>query len=116
MQQAGKGSNEYKLSFISYRQQSVIGSPFTHTILPLSPAFAAAVKPLPVVKAQHALHLRALVDMEADESGTRRRQGDEWQLAGPTTYLPCADVVSHDIPITCLSHVTSHMTLIMTII
>ena len=56
--------------------------------------YAAAVKPLPIIKAQHGLHLRALVDIEEDETGAKRREGDEWQLQGPITYLPRPDVVS----------------------
>ena len=55
--------------------------------------YAQAVKPLPVIKAQHALHLRALVEIESDETGTKRRVGDEWLLEGPTTYLPQPEVV-----------------------
>ena len=52
-----------------------------------------AVKKLPVVKDKHGLHLRALVDIEKDKTGTARRAGDEWQLVGPTTYLPQPEVV-----------------------
>ena len=55
------------------------------------------MKPLPLVKAHHALHLRALVDIEADETGTRRKVGDEWQLNGPITYLPRPEVVGDNV-------------------
>ena len=51
--------------------------------------YQRAVKPLPVVKAGHGLHLRALVDIE----GESRRSGDEWMLQGPVTYVPNPDVV-----------------------
>ena len=33
------------------------------------------------------------MDIEKDESGTRRRAGDEWQLRGPITYVPRPEVV-----------------------
>ncbi len=52
------------------------------------------MKELPVIKANYGLHLRALVAIEADETGTPRNAGDEWQLLGPTTYIPQPEVVS----------------------
>lgn len=51
------------------------------------------MKKLPVVKANHGIHLRALVPVEEDETGTARNVGDEWQLVGPLTYLPRPEVV-----------------------
>ncbi len=58
---------------------------------PLLPDYKGAVRQLPVLRACHGLHLRALVDIEAD--GEMRRCGDEWQLKGPVTYIPNPDVV-----------------------
>ena len=46
-----------------------------------------------MIKSDHGLHLKALVDIEKDEAGTRRRAGDEWQLRGPITYVPRPEVV-----------------------
>ena len=67
---------------------------FSVPTLYLLPAdYTQAVKPLPVVKAHHALHLRALVDLDKDETGTSRKVGDEWQLSGPITYIPQPEVV-----------------------
>ena len=57
-------------------------------------AYAAAIKRLPLVKANNGLHLKALVDIEADEGGVARKAGDEWLLKGPATYIPRPDVVS----------------------
>ena len=58
------------------------------------PDYRSAVKPLPVVKGDHGLHLSALAEIAKDDMGERRRVGDEWQLRGPITYIPNADVVS----------------------
>ena len=55
--------------------------------------FSRAVKSLPHVKADHGLHLRALAPVDRDESGARRTEGEEWQLRGPLTYIPCPGVV-----------------------
>ena len=55
--------------------------------------YMQAVKQLPVIKADYALHLRALVDVEKDETGRPRKAGDEWQLKGPITYIPQPEVV-----------------------
>ena len=55
--------------------------------------YKSAIHPLPVIKSDHGLHLKALVDIEKDEAGTRRRAGDEWQLRGPITYVPRPEVV-----------------------
>ena len=45
------------------------------------------------MKPDNGLHLRALVDIDADESGVARKAGDEWLLKGPATYIPRPDVV-----------------------
>ena len=55
--------------------------------------YTSAIHPLPVIKSDHGLHLKALVDIEKDEAGMRRRAGDEWQLRGPITYVPRPEVV-----------------------
>lgn len=55
--------------------------------------YRGAIKPLPLVKPNHGLHLKALVDVDADESGVARKAGDEWLLKGPATYIPRPDVV-----------------------
>ena len=55
--------------------------------------FSRAVKALPHVKADHGLHLRALATIDKDESGTKRTEGEEWQLRGPLAYIPCPGVV-----------------------
>ena len=51
-----------------------------------------AVKPLPVVKANQAIRLRAVID-HTSPSGQKRVAGDEWQYAGPLTYKPTAEAV-----------------------
>ena len=45
-----------------------------------------AIKQLPVIAANKALKLQALVDF--DDKGTKRVAGDEWQVEGPCTYYP----------------------------
>ena len=55
--------------------------------------YKSAIHPLPVIKSDHGLHLRALVGIEKDEMGVKRRIGDEWQLRGPMTYIPQPEVV-----------------------
>ena len=55
--------------------------------------FDRAVKPLPVVKADNGVNLRALFKF-TDDKGVAREAADEWQLRGPLTYIPRADVVS----------------------
>ena len=39
--------------------------------------FARAVKKLPVIKAEHGIHLRALVDIPAGDAGPAHKSGDE---------------------------------------
>ena len=51
-----------------------------------------AVKPLPVVKGQQAIRLRAVID-HTSPSGQRRVAGDEWQYPGPLTFKPTAEAV-----------------------
>ena len=59
--------------------------------------FARAVKKLPVIKAEHGIHLRALVDIPAGDAGPAHKSGDEWQLKGPLTYIPRpAEIVKTD--------------------
>ncbi|XP_013397805.1 major vault protein alpha-like [Lingula anatina] len=55
--------------------------------------YSQAIKPLPVVKANHAIRLKALQDF--DDGGVERKAGDMWQLEGPLTYKPTpnADIV-----------------------
>ena len=45
------------------------------------------------MKADNGVNLRAVFNY-TDEQGVARRAGDEWQLRGPLTYIPRADVVS----------------------
>ena len=45
-----------------------------------------------MIASNHGLKLRALVDFE--DEGEKRIAGDEWQLKGPLTYHPKAEVVS----------------------
>lgn len=45
-----------------------------------------------MIKANHGVHLKALVDIE-DYGGVARKAGDEWQLKGPLTYVPRPEVV-----------------------
>ncbi|KAK0051986.1 major vault protein, partial [Biomphalaria pfeifferi] len=53
--------------------------------------YSSAIKPLPVVKANHAIRLDAIIDHK-DEDGTWRKAGDIWQLKGPLTYKPKPEV------------------------
>ena len=55
--------------------------------------YSRAIKKLPLIKADHGIHLLALVDIDGDEFGPARKAGDEWQLKGPLTYIPSPDVV-----------------------
>uniref|UniRef100_A0A1X7VCR4 Major vault protein n=1 Tax=Amphimedon queenslandica TaxID=400682 RepID=A0A1X7VCR4_AMPQE len=50
--------------------------------------YSCAIKRLPTIKADHGIHLSALVDMEETDTAPARKAGDEWQLRGPLTYLP----------------------------
>jgi len=50
------------------------------------------ITPLKVVLSNHALRLRAVLDIE-DESGEKRTAGDEWLFEGPGTYIPRKEVV-----------------------
>jgi len=50
------------------------------------------VTPLKVVLANHALRLKAVLDIE-DETGEKRTAGDEWLFEGPGTYIPRKEVV-----------------------
>ncbi|XP_061169196.1 major vault protein-like [Saccostrea echinata] len=50
------------------------------------PDYSIAIKPLPVIQANHAIRLVANVDFE-DVHG-KHQAGDKWQLEGPVTYRP----------------------------
>ncbi|XP_071792973.1 major vault protein-like [Asterias amurensis] len=51
-----------------------------------SQGYSKAIQPLPVVKPNQAIRLKAVLDHEAD--GVERLAGDLWQLEGPLTYHP----------------------------
>ncbi|XP_076435145.1 major vault protein-like isoform X2 [Babylonia areolata] len=51
------------------------------------------VTPLKVVPANSALRLRAVLDFEDADSGSKRTAGDEWLFEGPGTYIPRKEVV-----------------------
>uniref|UniRef100_A0A1X7VDJ0 Major vault protein n=1 Tax=Amphimedon queenslandica TaxID=400682 RepID=A0A1X7VDJ0_AMPQE len=61
-------------------------SPFSLSLSPLD--YSRAIKRLPTIKADHGIHLSALVDMEETDTAPARKAGDEWQLRGPLTYIP----------------------------
>ena len=61
-----------------------------------------AIKKLPVVPENHAIHLEAIMDYEDEESGVRRQAGDQWQLKGPRTYIPVPEVVSVSCLVSCV--------------
>ncbi|XP_059155439.1 major vault protein-like [Physella acuta] len=52
--------------------------------------YSPAIKKLPVVKANFAIRLVAVIDH--DDEGTPRQAGDRWQLRGPLTYKPRPEV------------------------
>lgn len=86
----------YELRF-GHRDVRLHGEPF-----PLYPGeslegttpsnYTKAVKPLPLIKADYGLHLRALMDIAQDETGVSRKEGDEWQLKGPLTFFPRPEI------------------------
>lgn len=51
------------------------------------------VTPLKVVPANSALRLRAVLDFEDADTGSKRTAGDEWLFEGPGTYIPRKEVV-----------------------
>ena len=53
--------------------------------------YKKALKQLPVVKPNHAIRLKAIVDYD-DPDGEKRRSGDEWQLEGPLSFRPTPEV------------------------
>ena len=62
---------------------------FSSFSLSLSPLdYSRAIKRLPTIKADHGIHLSALVDIEETDTSLARKAGDEWQLRGPLTYIP----------------------------
>ncbi|XP_077992028.1 major vault protein-like isoform X2 [Glandiceps talaboti] len=77
----------HKEPFPLYPGESLVDAP---DFLSKSPRdYSRAVKPLPVVKAHHAIKLLARVDH--DDNGVNRKAGDIWQLEGPLTYRPTAE-------------------------
>ncbi|XP_022080631.1 major vault protein-like isoform X2 [Acanthaster planci] len=54
-----------------------------------SRGYRKAMHPLPVVKVNQAIQLKAVLDHEVD--GVQRQAGDLWQLEGPLTYKPTAE-------------------------
>ncbi|KAK3701446.1 hypothetical protein RRG08_015866 [Elysia crispata] len=54
--------------------------------------FRDAIKPMPVIKANCALRLVADLDHHDSENKVERKAGDKWQLVGPITYKPRAEV------------------------
>ena len=54
--------------------------------------YSAGIVQLPVVPPNHAIRLQARVDVMRGER--RVLAGDQWQVMGPITYYPEADVVS----------------------
>ena len=56
--------------------------------------FKKAIKPQPVIKANSALRLKALLDFTDDE-GRKHYAGDMWQLEGPLLYYPTPNAVSY---------------------
>ncbi|KAL3864069.1 hypothetical protein ACJMK2_005775 [Sinanodonta woodiana] len=49
--------------------------------------YLSAILKLPVVRANHAIQLEAVLDHD-DENGVSRKAGDRWQLDGPLMYMP----------------------------
>ncbi|XP_019858875.1 PREDICTED: major vault protein [Amphimedon queenslandica] len=67
--------------------------------------YSRAIKRLPTIKADHGIHLSALVDMEETDTAPAHKAGDEWQLRGPLTYLPKPEKeVVNEVQLTVLSH------------
>ena len=58
-------------------------------------SYDRAIHKLPVILADHGIHLRALVDLPEDKDGHSHKAGDEWQLKGPLTYIPQSEVVRY---------------------
>ncbi|XP_048766942.2 major vault protein-like [Ostrea edulis] len=59
------------------------------------PDYSIAIKPLPVIHANHAIRLVANVDFE-DAHG-KHKAGEKWQLEGPLTYRPQPEAEVEDI-------------------
>ncbi|XP_070541280.1 major vault protein-like isoform X2 [Ptychodera flava] len=80
----------HKEPFPLYPGESLVdASDFLMKPSPTSKDYSAAVKKLPIVKANHAIKLTARVDH--DDNGITRKAGDIWQLEGPLTYMPTAE-------------------------
>ena len=54
--------------------------------------YKKAIKAQPVIKADHAIHLKAILD-HTDEDGVKRNAGDIWQIEGPLMYFPTPNAV-----------------------
>ena len=57
--------------------------------------YTKAVKKLPIIKAEHGIHLRALVDIPSDDTGPARKADEDFQLKGPLPYIPRAEIVRY---------------------
>jgi major vault protein len=51
----------------------------------------SAIKKLPVIQENQAIHLLASMEYE-DEEGVVRQPGEQWQIKGPRTYIPVPEV------------------------
>lgn len=89
-------NNVYPIIFIVmqapfplYPEESLVGAP---DFGQKSSDYKAAIKLLPVIKANHAIRLKSLVDhMEEDE--ILRKAEEIWQLEGPLLYHPTPNAV-----------------------
>ncbi|XP_071485231.1 major vault protein-like [Diadema antillarum] len=54
--------------------------------------YLKAMRPLPVVKANQAVRLKAVMDHTSPD-GVNRIAGDMWQYNGPLTYKPCPEAM-----------------------
>ena len=76
--------------FCLYPGESLLGAEhFCHG----SSDYSGAIKPQPVIQANHALKIRAVLD-HTDSKGIKRNAGDEWQIEGPCLFYPSPNVVS----------------------
>ncbi|KAL5010965.1 hypothetical protein ScPMuIL_013270 [Solemya velum] len=77
--------------FPLYPGESLVGAPDFGQ----SADYKAAIIQLPVIKANHAIRLRALVDHMDGE--IHRREEEMWQIEGPLLYHPTPNVTIIDI-------------------
>lgn len=80
---------------VNYRLYWCIFLLYQHIHLSHCIDYTKAVKKLPIIKAEHGIHLRALVDIPSDDTGPARKADEEFQLKGPLTYIPRAEIVRH---------------------